>query len=304
MRKICLLPGLLLILLLTGITQAQEQTPYEIALERILEAERTGATELDLSGLGLSELPPELWELSELHYLNLWDNKLNSLSPDIGQLTNLQALDLGANNLNNLPMEIWHLSTLQSLSLYANQLSILPADIGDFHNLRILHLCYNEIGVLPDEIVRLINLSYLSLCHNNLNNLPSEIGQLTNLCYLDIRYNELTELPELSELLKFLEVQYTGLTHPPELFDDCTGLASGIQLAGNPLISPPPEVIAQGTPTILEYLRNPTWWHIKKMIMYVASGIGFVTLVFAGLWYRRRRGNRKSKQKRGEFASS
>jgi|GEM_PF-5826353 len=31
-----------LILLLTGISQAQEQTPYEIALEHILEVERTG----------------------------------------------------------------------------------------------------------------------------------------------------------------------------------------------------------------------------------------------------------------------
>jgi hypothetical protein len=53
---------LLCLLVFTHISLAQDetQTPYGIALERILEADRIGATTLDLTGLGLTELPLKL----------------------------------------------------------------------------------------------------------------------------------------------------------------------------------------------------------------------------------------------------
>jgi hypothetical protein len=44
---------------------------YEEALRRIREAENTGALELDLSGLVLDRLPPELKRLTSLQTLNL-----------------------------------------------------------------------------------------------------------------------------------------------------------------------------------------------------------------------------------------
>ena len=50
--------------------------------------------ELGLSGLALSELPPELWQLTNLQELDLGNNQLSQLPSDIGQLTNLQSLDL------------------------------------------------------------------------------------------------------------------------------------------------------------------------------------------------------------------
>ena len=36
------------------------------------------------------------------------------------------------------------------------------------------------------------------------------------------------------------------------------------QCQNNPLISPPPEVIAQGKEAILDYLRNEAWWHLQS----------------------------------------
>ena len=44
------------------IVYAQENpdAAYQEALELILEAKDSGATELDLSGMGLAELPPEI----------------------------------------------------------------------------------------------------------------------------------------------------------------------------------------------------------------------------------------------------
>src|SRR5690349_17444429 len=64
---------LLVAFLFCGLIAAQdEQNPYEIALERIRKAEASGATFLDLSRLGLTELPPEIGRLQSLTTLQLY----------------------------------------------------------------------------------------------------------------------------------------------------------------------------------------------------------------------------------------
>ncbi|MCA9889510.1 MAG: hypothetical protein KC546_14115, partial [Anaerolineae bacterium] len=83
-QKLALLPLLILILLLTsGLVAAQEQSPYDIALERIEAARDSSATSLDLSYLGLKTLPSELFELSELTDLYLSHNRLSELPYEI-----------------------------------------------------------------------------------------------------------------------------------------------------------------------------------------------------------------------------
>ena len=104
MRKLAFL--LCLLGLMSGISLAQEQTPYDIALALILEAEASSATELDLSRLGLTELPPEIGNLSDLRVLSLDFNELRHLPSEIGNLTNLQVLGLFNNELSSLPTEI------------------------------------------------------------------------------------------------------------------------------------------------------------------------------------------------------
>ncbi len=42
---------------------------------------------LGLSGLALTQLPPELWQLSNLQELYLHENQLSQLSSEISQLT-------------------------------------------------------------------------------------------------------------------------------------------------------------------------------------------------------------------------
>jgi Leucine-rich repeat (LRR) protein len=76
---------------------------------------------LGLSGLGLTQLPPELWQLTNLQELYLDNNLLNQLPPEIGLLTNLQQLHLTNNQLSQLPPEIGLLTNLQELDLYHNQ---------------------------------------------------------------------------------------------------------------------------------------------------------------------------------------
>jgi len=65
--------------------------------------------------------------------------------------------------------------------------------------------------------------------------LPAEIGNLSNLQRLYLDYNQLTTLP-----LQLGDLPITDL-----------------QLENNPLVFPPPEIVRQGTPTTLEFLRNP-----------------------------------------------
>src|SRR5689334_13431020 len=99
---------LLIVALLTGCGHSKEQedkSSEEVASDLIEETLQHGATELDLSEMGLSQLPPEIWQLTHLERLNLSRNELTELPPEIGELTNLQSLDLASNQLTSLPSE-------------------------------------------------------------------------------------------------------------------------------------------------------------------------------------------------------
>jgi Leucine-rich repeat (LRR) protein len=79
------------------------------AERRIAEAKRTGATELDLSGLDLKGLTETVGELVQLQ-LFLNGNRLKQLPQSIGQLTRLQTLFLAGNQLKQLPESIGQLA--------------------------------------------------------------------------------------------------------------------------------------------------------------------------------------------------
>lgn len=90
--------ALLFGLLLSGLVLAQDNlSPYETALQRIEEAQTSGVVMLDLSGLGLESLPPEIGQLVNLEMLDVSENQLSSLPPEIDNLLNLCLLNL----LNN-----------------------------------------------------------------------------------------------------------------------------------------------------------------------------------------------------------
>ncbi|MCI5212247.1 MAG: hypothetical protein D3910_26475, partial [Candidatus Electrothrix sp. ATG2] len=145
---------------------------YEEALRLIEEAKENGATELDLDGQGLTDLPPE-----------------------IGQLTNLTELQLWGNQLTYLPPEIVHLKNLRSIQLDGNNITMLPPELFQLTNLTTLHLAVNELTSLPLEIVQLTSLERLWLQDNQLTSLPSIIVQLPNLKEFYLEYNPLTSPP-------------------------------------------------------------------------------------------------------------
>ncbi|MCI5151394.1 MAG: GTPase, partial [Candidatus Electrothrix sp. MAN1_4] len=125
---------------------------YEEALRLIEEAKETGATELNLSMEGLTELPPQLFQLSNLTGLNIGYNELFSLPPELFQLSNLTELYLIGNQLSSLPPELFQLTNLITLDLRINQLSSLPPELGQLTKLETLWLEGNPLTSPPYEL--------------------------------------------------------------------------------------------------------------------------------------------------------
>jgi hypothetical protein len=325
--------ALLFCLLLSSFVAAQDnRSSYAIAWDMIREADTSGATSLDLSNLGLIKLPPEIGILVQLEELSLGSNQLSELPAEIGNLVNLHRLDVQANRLTSLPLEIGNLTSLIVLDLAGNELASLLPEIGNLQNLETLWLQLNRLRDLPAEIGKLGNLRRLGLGMNQLNSLPSEFGNLTRLEFLALNNNQLeTLLPEFGNLsnlqdlyldhnrlsslpseivqlrnLCHLELSNNQLRYLPDSFgvlqilaiEECPASQwHGLKLDGNPLISPPEEVLAQGTSAILEYLRNEAWWHLQRLILTGAMATGLLTALVLGLRWRNNRGKQKRKVK-------
>ena len=173
---------------------------------------------LDLQGQLLTEpLPPEMGGLSALEHLDLGSNWLaGPLPAELGQLVRLRTLNLSVNRLTALPSELGQLTALQVLDLSGNQLTGLPPELGQLANLQILNL-----GPQPWGVAVFVSLGGLGLYGNRLTGLPSELGRLANLQALDLSGNRLTGLPpELGRLanLQALDLSGNGMTGlPPEL---------------------------------------------------------------------------------------
>jgi internalin A len=200
--------------------------------------------DMDLSGLGLTQVPPEIGKLTSLGWLDLSGNQLTSLPPEIGQLAVLVVLNASANHLTSLPPEIGQLSVLRQLWLNNNQLTSLPPEIGQLTALTQLYLQNNQLTSLPPEIGQLSVLKTLYLSDNQLTSLPPEIGQLSALTQLYLQNSQLTSLPpEIGQLsaLTQLYLNDNQLTSLPTEIGQLSALTK-LHLDNNQLTSLPPEI--------------------------------------------------------------
>jgi hypothetical protein len=157
------------------LSAAAKATPEQIAEERIAEAARTNATALDLSNLGLAELPDTLFDLSQLRKLELHGNRLSALPDAIGRLTRLERLNLPGNQLRALPETIGRLTRLTFLGLSRNQLRVLPESLGLLTRLKLLYLDRNQLSTLPESLRHLSGLERLFLHGNERLGLPPDV---------------------------------------------------------------------------------------------------------------------------------
>ncbi|TAF66900.1 MAG: leucine-rich repeat domain-containing protein [Cytophagales bacterium] len=128
-------------------------------------------------------LPPTLFALQNLNYLNLGSCQIKELPAEIRQLKNLTTLDLRNNQLSRLPVEIGQLKNLTVLRLSGNQLSRLPVEIGQLKNLTVSTLNNNPLSSeqINQTLWLLPNIERLFLGDLGLNQLPEAVFQLSKL---------------------------------------------------------------------------------------------------------------------------
>jgi Leucine-rich repeat (LRR) protein len=192
---------------------------FKQARRRISNAVRRRQRSLDLSGFGITKLPPEIGELTNLLSLDLTGNQLDELPSAIGGLASLRQLSVGKNFLRSLPNEIGNLIQLKTLRLNHNLITSLPHTIGLLSSLKTLDVTGNALASLPSEIYQLSKLERIVLSFNRIQSLPVGISGLSGLEHLMLDYNDLEELPpDLGELskLEIFDLEANRLVHLPD----------------------------------------------------------------------------------------
>ncbi|KAI9103598.1 hypothetical protein K1719_023221 [Acacia pycnantha] len=98
-------------------------------------------------------------------------NLSGPLIPQLGQLSNLMYLELFDNNISGaIPIELGNLTKLVSLDLFLNRLSgPIPGSLGNLQRLRYLRLNNNSLsGSIPKSLTTIATLQVLDLSSNHL----------------------------------------------------------------------------------------------------------------------------------------
>ncbi|KAL0922148.1 hypothetical protein M5K25_006113 [Dendrobium thyrsiflorum] len=217
-------------------------------------------TKLNLSCNNLQNLPESVTaRLVNLEELDLHSNQLKALPNSIGCLSKLKRFDASGNSLDSLPITIQNCGSLEELLINFNQLTQLPDTIGlGLTKLRLLSIHSNKLTFLPATTHKLSSLRSLDAHLNILLTLPKDLHLLPFLHSIDISQNfhHLNSLPDsigLLPSLSQLNISYNCITTLPDSLACAAGLRS-LKADGNPLVSPPVDVVANGVDAVREYL--------------------------------------------------
>ena len=174
-------------------------------------------TSLSLVGLGLTEVPESIGQLTQLRTLELIMNRLTKLPKFLSNLSQLQTLRLDANQITELPEHIGQLTQLRELYLGNNRLTRLPNSLRKLTQLQILALNSNKLTELPKTVCQLRQLRGLYVDDNNLTKLPESLLNLTRLERLYLHGNKALALPE--EVLGDAWRQSPNAANPTEILE-------------------------------------------------------------------------------------
>jgi len=239
----------------------------------------TGLKDLSLFYNKISDIS-FLSNLKELKSLNLSTNKISDIS-FLSNLTGLQELDLCSNQISDITV-LGKLDKLQTLSLNGNQIFNIRF-LGNLIGLQYLNLGYNQISDFS-SLSYLTGLQDLYLFFNQISDISflsnltglktldlhdnqiSDISFLTNLTGLQEFYlwnNQISDISFLSNLtgLQYLDLKNNQLKEiPPSIFQlnmeinmEEYGGSGKLCLYGNPIESPPLEILKQGKQSVLDW---------------------------------------------------
>ncbi|EDP58008.1 leucine-rich repeat-containing protein kinase family protein [Vibrio sp. AND4] len=149
---------------------------------------------LDLSGNALSDLPPELEQLTKLKIIFASNNQFTHLPEVLGKLPNLEMIGFKTNKIN-LVSEISLPRQLRWLILTDNEIEELPSSLGERPRLRKLALAGNRIKQLPDSMKNLVNLELIRLSANQLEQFPDVLMTLPKLAWFAFAGNPFCKHP-------------------------------------------------------------------------------------------------------------
>ncbi len=167
---------------------------------RFLECEKTNGISLDLSHLGIEELPKIP---PTVKYLFLSNNNLVELH-DMSYLEELEVIDICNNNLLEIPPLPFSIEEISCRNNYIDDIS----DLSNYNNLKRLDVSYNKLSTIP----KISNLELL-VCNNNR---LSKIYPMDKLRRLEIKNNKLSHLKTFYSL-KELECDNNRIIEISEL---------------------------------------------------------------------------------------
>ncbi len=152
----------------------------KVKLESIIRKGKDNrVTELLLSSMEISDLPPELGRLNKLKKLDLSKNNLRRLPWELELLEDLEYLDVSGNDLAVLPPETGKATALKYLDVSNNKLIALPEELGLLNRLETVIADNNRIAALPEQMSKLGGLKKLHLKDNRLSKLPKGIVNIS-----------------------------------------------------------------------------------------------------------------------------
>ncbi|AYO09776.1 protein kinase [Vibrio campbellii] len=149
---------------------------------------------LDLSGNALSDLPPELEQLTKLKIIFASNNRFTHLPEVLGKLPNLEMVGFKTNKIK-MVSEASLPSQLRWLILTDNEIEVLPNSLGERPRLRKLALAGNCIKQLPNSMENLVNLELIRLSANQLEHFPDVLMKLPKLAWFAFAGNPFCKHP-------------------------------------------------------------------------------------------------------------
>jgi len=179
----------------------------ENTLAALRAGELAGATRLDLVGLDLAEVPPEVFALADtLEVLDISRTRIGALPHDLSRLTRLKALFASGAPFRRLPEVLGDCPGLSQigfrgcgleevpgealppalrwLTLTDNRIETLPNALGERPALRKLLLAGNQLATLPGSLAGAGELELLRIAANRFEAPPAWLAELPTLAWL------------------------------------------------------------------------------------------------------------------------
>lgn len=194
--------------------------------------------------------------------------EIGDLLDNIGQLHLLEQFTIWGLLLEKVPIGLRNMKGLQWLGMGFAGLGEIPDWLGELTHLRFLGLPMNNLTALPDSLRNISGLERIFAPHNRFTEIPEAVFRVPSLNDLDVS--------SVSRNYKGSIKQIPGdILQLPNL--------KSLNVEGQPIEVPPPEVVKEGVEAIKNYWRQQQESGIDylceaKLIIVGEAGAGKTTL--------------------------